>query len=86
MARKTALNNVEDVSPDSKVYDLTRDGFHLSNQYGRYIAACVWFETLIRPTLGKSVKDVEYRLDDTESRISKKEARLCRKIAVKACK
>ena len=42
MARGTRLNNENRVPADSKVYQLTRDGFHLSRQHGRYLAACVW--------------------------------------------
>ena len=27
---------------------MTRDGFHLHKLYGRYVAACTWFETIFR--------------------------------------
>ena len=84
MARETRLNNENRVPADSKVYQLTRDGFHLSRQHGRYIAACVWFESLIKPTLGKSVKGNPYLLEDTEYSITKKDAKLCQKCAIKA--
>ena len=84
IARGTRLNNQDRVSPDTKVYQLTRDGFHLSRQHGRYIAACVWFETLIKPTLGKSVMGNPYLLEDTEYSITRKDAKLCQKCAVKA--
>ncbi len=84
-ARGTRLNNDDRVNPEhTVVYQLTRDGFHLSRQYGRYIAACTWFETLIRPVLGKSVKGNPYLLEDTEFTIDKKDSRLCQKIAIKA--
>ena len=83
-ARGTRLNNIGEVPSDCKVYDLTRDGYHLSRQFGRYIAACTWFETLIQPTLGISVKHNSYTMRDTEYSISAKDARLCRKCAVKA--
>ena len=86
LARGTRLNNSGKVPADSKVYDLTRDGFHLSRQYGRYLAACTWFEALIRPTLGKSVKGNPYCLLDTEYSIPAKDAKLCQKCAVKAVK
>ena len=65
---------------------LTRDGYHLTRQHGRYIAACTWFETLIKPVLGKSVLGNGYRLLDTEYSITAKDARLCQKCAVKAVK
>ncbi len=84
LARETSLNNKNKVPDACKVYDLTRDGYHLNRQYGRYIAACTWFETLIKPTLGISVEGNEYVLEDTEYHISKKEARQCQKIAMEA--
>lgn len=86
LARGTRLNNSGKVPADCKVYDLTRDGFHLSRQYGRYLAACTWFEALIKPTLGKSVKGNPYTLLDTEYSISAKDAKLCQKCAIKAVK
>jgi hypothetical protein len=84
LARETSLNNKNKVPNACKVYDLTRDGYHLNRQYGRYIAACTWFETLIKPTLGISVEGNEYVLEDTEYHICEKEARQCQKIAMEA--
>ena len=86
LARRTRLNNQDDVPATSKVYQLTRDGYHLTRQFGRYIAACAWFETLIKPTLGKSVLGNSYLLRDTEYSITPKDARLCQKCAVQAVK
>lgn len=86
IARDTRLNNQNDVTPDTKVYQLTRDGYHLTRQFGRYIAACTWFEALIRPAFGKSVYDNGYLLRDTEYGITPKDARLCQKCAVQAVK
>ena len=86
IARGTRLNNDTKVPATSKVYQLTRDGYHLTRQHGRYIAACTWFETLIKPTLGKSVLGNGYQLLDTEYAITAKDARLCQKCAVKAVK
>ena len=65
--------------------DLTRDGFHMSYREGRYATACVWFETLIKPTLGISVKGNSFR-NSGENEVSDKEASLMQKIAVKAVK
>lgn len=84
LARETRLNNVDEVPASCKVYDLTRDGYHLNRQFGRYIAACVWFETLIKPTLGVSVKGNSCLLRDTENSLVRSDARLCQKIAVRA--
>lgn len=86
IARGTRLNNDNDVPATSKVYQITRDGYHLTRQFGRYIAACTWFEALIKPTLGKSVMGNSYLLRDTEHSITRKEARLCQECAVKAVK
>ena len=86
LARASRLNNVGSVPETRPVYDLTRDGYHLNRQFGRYIAACAWFETLIRPTLGIRVTRNPYRLRDTEFSLSPADARLCRKIAAKACR
>ena len=84
LARGTRLNNHDQVPATSKVYELTRDGYHLTRQHGRYLAACTWFETLIKPTLGRSVKGNSYLLLDTEHAITAKDARLCQKLAAKA--
>ncbi len=86
IARGTRLNNQDDVPADSKVYQLTRDGYHLTRQFGCYIAACAWFETLVKPTLGKSVIGNGCLLRDTECSITPKDARLCQKCAVRAVK
>lgn len=65
--------------------DLTRDGFHMSYREGRYATACVWFEALIKPTLGVSVKGNSFR-NSGENEVSDKEAALIQKTAIKAVK
>lgn len=47
MLRNTPINNTPK--------DLTRDGFHLGYGVGRYAAACVWYETLIKPFTHKTM-------------------------------
>lgn len=47
MLRQTPINNTPK--------DLTRDGFHLGYGVGRYAAACVWYETLIKPFTHKTM-------------------------------
>ncbi len=86
IARGTRLNNQDEVHATCKVYQLTRDGYHLTRQFGRYIAACTWFEALIRPVFGKSVHGNGYLLRDTEYSITPKDARLCQECAVQAVK
>ncbi|MGN0201854.1 MAG: DUF4886 domain-containing protein [Candidatus Cryptobacteroides sp.] len=78
------LNTAGKVPRTCRLYDLTRDGFHLSYQHGRYLAACIWFEALIKPTLGISVKGNRSRILDTDYSIPERDARICRRIAAKA--
>ena len=56
---------------------LNRDGLHLNLEYGRYLAACVWFETLS----GQSVVGNPYH----PASISDKLALLCQTAAHLAC-
>jgi hypothetical protein len=55
---------------------LCRDGYHLSHDYGRYTAACVWYELLT----GKDVRRNPYRND----RMTRQQARITKKAAHKA--
>lgn len=64
--------------------EFTRDGYHLSRTYGRYLAACTWFQALIKPTTGISVTKCKYHLQGTEYEIPERDAALCRKTAAKA--
>ena len=64
--------------------EFTRDGFHMDYKYGRYLTACVWFETLIRPVFGVSVKGNTFRNQGTENEITQKEARTLQKAAIQA--
>ena len=57
---------------------LCRDGYHLNYEYGRYTAACVWYEMLT----GKDVRRNPYRNDQ----MTKKQRRLTQKAAHKAVK
>lgn len=56
---------------------LNRDGLHLELTYGRYLAACVWFEALT----GLDVRKNPFR----PSSVSEKDAVLCREAAHLAC-
>ena len=66
--------------------DLTRDGFHLNTGYTRYLAACVWFESLIRPALGKSVVGNPFRMQETDKEIDARTARRFQRIAARTVK
>ena len=66
--------------------ELTRDGFHMDYKYGRYLTACVWFESIIKPVFGVSVKGNSFRNAGTDNEVTDKEAALMQKVAVKAVK
>lgn len=53
--------------------DLTRDGFHLNADVGRFIAACTWFEGLTRTNV-KVNPYVPANMSDTVATISKNSA------------
>ena len=44
--------------------DFTRDGYHLDYGAGRYAAACVWYETLVRPFDGEKVSTSTLEIHD----------------------
>lgn len=78
---------VQNLRKSGKVHterEFTRDGFHMDYKYGRYLTACVWFETLIRPVFGVSVKGNTFRNQGTENEITQKEARILQKAAIQA--
>jgi|GEM_PF-32166 len=61
-------------------FDLTRDGFHLSLDAGRYLAACTWYETLFN----RSVLDNGYIPDGNEegtAAVGAEEAKVLRRAA-----
>ena len=71
----TAIQNAR----ETKLGDtLCRDGYHLNYEYGRYTAACVWYEILT----GKDVRRNPYR----NAKMTKKQRRLAQKAAHKAVK
>ena len=71
-----------------------RDGFHLSFEYGRYLAACVWLQTLTgkKPHAGKNCiipyygNYWELRAVNSRDIRSKKTERICRRVARKTVK
>ncbi|MBO4445064.1 MAG: DUF4886 domain-containing protein [Bacteroidaceae bacterium] len=64
--------------------DFTRDGYHLSYGMGRYLAACCWFETLVAPAFGVTVRDNSFRLQGTPEELSELQALVCREYACMA--
>lgn len=55
-----------------------RDGFHLETSYGRYTAACTWFEAIS----GLNVMENPYRPES----VSQETAAICRRAAHDACR
>lgn len=56
---------------------LNRDGLHLELTYGRFLAACVWFETFS----GQDVRENPYR----PASVPEEVAKICREAAHQAC-
>lgn len=91
----TAIQNARNTSLQTDG-ELTRDGTHLSFGTGRYIAACVWFETLLKPLFNRSIigNKAQHSLSSSEIRDSKyksisvtsENAALCQKCAANAVK
>lgn len=71
----TAIQNAR---TSSLGFDLTRDGYHLDKNIGRYIAACTWYESILR----KRLKSTAYRpvtIDDQDALLAQQAAhRACR--------
>ena len=53
---------------DEKTHPITRDGFHLSLDYGRYLAALVMYNAIT----GNDTTKVEYEPDETDHEICQK--------------
>lgn len=66
--------------------DFTRDGYHLDYQMGRLTAACCWFETLVAPSFGVTVRDNTFRMQGTPREVSELQALLCREYSTIAAR
>ena len=53
----TAIQNARSVKALQTKNELTRDGTHLDEYMGRYVAACTFFESIIGPCMGRSIRD-----------------------------
>ena len=65
--------------------ELTRDGYHMSLDLGRYLAACTWFQRLFFG-MGHTVLGNGYRIDDVDGvkPISDAQAAILQQLAVDA--
>ena len=70
----TAVQNARTCLGDT----LNRDGLHLELNYGRFLAACVWYETFS----GKDVRENPY----CPTAVPKEIAEICREAAHVACR
>lgn len=61
---------------DEKTNPITRDGFHLSLDYGRYLSALVMYKTIT----GNDTTLVEYEPEDTEHEICQKLKKIANEI------
>ena len=52
--------------PEKGGVSLYRDGFHLSLDYGRYLAGLVWFKFFT----GEDCKKVTYKPDGTDEKLT----------------
>ena len=64
---------------DEKTHPITRDGFHLSLDYGRYLAGLVMFKFFT----GKNATTVTYEPEDTDSEICEKLKKIANEIEPK---
>ena len=61
---------------DEKTHPITRDGFHLSLDYGRYLSALVMYKAIT----GNDTTKVEYEPDDTDHAVCEKLKEIAQKI------
>lgn len=69
----TDLRQSELCTPELKYF--TRDGYHMSYVHGRYIAALAYYQTLLAPITGKSVKGNKFVPSNENGSMSKSEAK-----------
>ncbi len=65
--------------------EFTRDGYHLSYGAGRYLGACVWFQTLVAPCFKTTVAGNPCTLKDTANELIHELAMACQEAARRAC-
>ena len=53
----TAIQNARAAANLTTANEFTRDGQHLDNYMGRYVAACTFFESIIGPCMSRSIRD-----------------------------
>ncbi len=79
----TAVQNLRSLMHDAK--EFTRDGYHLNFRMGRYTAACTWFQALVAPVFGTSIKGNMSRLQGSNQELTDEEAEACHLAVRRAC-
>ena len=82
----TAVQSLRLSSVNNTPLDLTRDGYHLDLGGGRYAAACVWYETLIKPFTHRSMVGNTLYTEQGNVKVTKDNAHYFHKAAKKAVK
>ena len=81
----TALQNLRNTTLNDDPYDLTRDGYHSDLGAGRYVEACTWFLTLIKPCLSAyNIEGNTFRPTDGKVLVNNNNVQLIWKAAQKA--
>ena len=86
----TAIQSLRMSEINNSPMDFTRDGYHMDYGAGRYAAACVWYETLIKPythisMMGNTLRpDIGWRVTDKMAPYIHKAAKRAAKSPFKA--
>jgi len=81
----TAIQNLRNTIINNNPYDLTRDGCHSDLGAGRYVEACTWFLTLIKPCLQTyTIEGNTYRPTEGKVPVTNNNVELIWKAAEKA--
>lgn len=82
----TAVQSLRMSEVNNAPLDLTRDGYHLDLGGGRYAAACVWYETLIKPFTHNSMVGNTLYTGQGNVKVTKDNAHYFHKAAKRAVK
>ena len=82
----TAIQSLRYSDINDAPADLTRDGYHMDLGAGRYALACTWYESLIRPFAGESMRGNTLRVAKGGVEVDDRVAAYCQKAARKAVK
>lgn len=83
----TAVQNARSVEALKTENEFTRDNQHIDLYMGRYLVACTFFESIIAPCFGLSIRDntIEYGKPNKDNQVNSSNRRLlqnCARLAV----